>query len=284
MYHLFSRDVRTMRFLLLLGLLTLSSTTLAARLPVAVSVLPQKTFVEMLGKETLEVQVMVRKGFDPASYQPTPRQLAALARVRLYVLAGVPFEASWLPRFRTINQKMALLDMREGLDLIPLESGESDPHVWTDPRLVKQHASRLRDALVHLDPANRERYETGYRHLSSKLEKLDAELEARLAPLKGKAFLVYHPAWSYFARRYGLRQLSVEQEGKEPNARSLARLIDQARELGIRTLIVQPQHSGATAQVVARALNARMVEIDPLAEDYFTMMRRLAEVLLEEAS
>ncbi|HIE55941.1 MAG TPA: ABC transporter substrate-binding protein, partial [Chromatiaceae bacterium] len=85
-------------------------------------------------------------------------------------------------------------------------------------------------------------------------------------------------------RRYGLRQLSVEQEGKEPNARSLARLIDQARELGIRTLIVQPQHSGATAQVVARALNARMVEIDPLAEDYFTMMRRLAEVLLEEAS
>ncbi len=258
--------------------------TLWAKLPVAVSVLPQKTFVEAVGDGAVEVQVMVGKGYNPATWQPTPRQLARLAHARLYVRAGVPFEKSWLPRFRTANPSMEVLDMREGLDLIPLQSGESDPHVWTDPRLVKRHAARLRDTLVRLDPANRHSYERGYADLARRLDALDAELAEKLAPLKGRHFLVFHPAWSYFARRYGLQQLSVEQEGKEPNAWTLARLIDQARALGIHTVIVQPQHSNATAKVVARALQAKLVEVDPLAEDYFGTMRRLAEVLSEAAT
>lgn len=273
-----------MRILILLILLLDLQSALAGGLQVAVSVPPQKTFVEAVGNGAVEVQVMVRKGFNPATYQPTPKQLAELSRARLYVRAGVPFETSWLPRFRDLNPRMDVLDMREGLELIPWHSGDGDPHVWTDPLMVKQHAARLRDALSRLDPANRKRYQAGYQALARDLEQLDAELAEKLAPLRGRAFLVQHPAWSYFARRYGLRQLSVEQEGKEPSAWSLARLLDQARELGIHTVIVQPQHSDATARVVARALHARVVEIDPLAEDYFSSMRRLAEVLREAAS
>ncbi|RTZ74146.1 MAG: ABC transporter substrate-binding protein [Gammaproteobacteria bacterium] len=273
-----------MRLCLLLFALLLTPPALAAKLPVAVSVLPQKTFVEAVGDGAVEVQVMVDKGFNPTTWQPTPRQLTRLTRTRLYVRAGVPFEKSWMQRFRTVNPGMEVLDMREGLDLIPLESGAGDPHVWTDPRMVKQHAARLRETLIRLDPEHRQTYETGYRDFAGELDALDAELAKKLAPLKGKHFLVFHPAWSYFARRYGLKQLSVEHEGKEPNAWSLARLIDRARALGIRTIIVQPQHSNATAKVVARALKGKLVEVDPLSEDYFGTLRRLADVLREAAS
>jgi len=271
-------------YLLLLFLALLIPPVPAAKLPVAVSVLPQKTFVEAVGDGAVEVQVMVGKGFNPATWQPTPRQLSRLAGARLYVRAGVPFEKSWMQRFRTVNPAMEVLDMRKGLDLIPLPSGEDDPHVWTDPQLVKQHAARLRDTLIRLDPEHRQTYEKGYRDFARKLDELDAELATKLAPLRGKHFLVFHPAWSYFARRYGLKQLSVEHEGKEPNAWSLARLIDRAKALGIHTLIVQPQHSDATAKVVARALQADLVEVDPLSEDYFGTLRRLAEVLLDTPS
>lgn len=268
-----------MRIPLFLFLCLVLQAAADAGLPVAVSVLPQQTFVKAVGGDAVEVQVVVGKGFDPATWQPTPRQLQRLAKARLYVRAGLPFEKSWLPRFRRLNPGMEVLDMRDGLALIPQESGEADPHVWTDPRQVKIHAARLRDTLVRLDPAHEAQYEAGYAALARRLDELDAELARRLAPLKGRAFLVFHPAWSYFARRYGLKQLSVEHEGKEPAARSLARLIDEARKLGIRTVIVQPQHGSALAQVVARALDARVVEVDPLDEDYFAAMRRMAEVL-----
>jgi len=266
--------------LLLLLLSSLACRALAA-LPVAVSVLPQKTFVEAVGGEAVTVQVLVAKGYDPALYEPRPRQLARLSQAQLYVRAGVPFEAAWLPRFRQLNPRMRILDMREGLPLIPLAEGGGDPHVWTDPTLVKAHAARLRDALTALDPANGPRYAAGYQAFAERLDALDEALARRLAPLQGRAFLVFHPAWSYFARRYGLRQLAVEQEGKEPNARSLAALIDQARALNIRAVFVQPQHAGGTARVVAKALGAHLVSIDPLAEDYFATLRKMADLLVE---
>jgi zinc transport system substrate-binding protein len=273
-----------MRFTLLFLIALTATPVLAERLPVAVSVLPQKTFVEAIGDGAVEVMVMVGKGYNPALYQPSPRQLGRLARARLYVRAGVPFEKSWMSRFRTVNPGMEILDMREGLALIPLESGQGDPHVWTDPQLVKQHARRLRDTLIRLDPAHQQTYEAGYRDLVRRLDELDRKLARKLAPLKGKNFLVFHPAWSYFARRYGLKQLSVEHEGKEPNAWSLARLIDRAKSLDIHTIIIQPQHSNATARVIAKALEAQLVEVDPLDEDYFGTLHRLAEVLREAAS
>ncbi len=271
-----------MRAVLFLCLLLLSGVAAAEPLRVAVSVLPQKTFVEGVGGDAVQVQVVVGRGYDPALYQPTPRQLAQLARVQLYVRAGVPFERGWLGRFRQLNPRMEVLDMRQGLPLIPDESGQSDPHVWTDPRLMIHHVTLLRDALIALDPAHAETYRRGHRELTARLTTLDAELERQLAPVKGKSFLVFHPAWSYFARRYGLHQLSVEHEGKAPNARTLARLIDEARRLKIRTILVQPQHPARSARVVADAIGARVVEVDPLSEDYFGTLRRLAAVLTGE--
>jgi len=274
----------TMRFLTFFLLLLTSAAALSKPL-VFVSVLPQKAMVQALAGDALDVETMVGKGFNPATYQPSPRQIARLSRAAVYIRAGMPFEQSWLPRFRGANPSMTVLDMRQGLDLIPdHEHGqESDPHIWTDPRLMKQHARILADELAKRFPGLEDQLEAGYQALAGRLDDLDSELRERLAPLEGKSFLVYHPAWSYFARRYHLRQLAVEAHGKEPNSRSLATLIDRARKAGIHVIIVQPQHSSATAKVLARALDAKLVEVDPLDEDIFASLRRLAGVLTEES-
>ncbi|WP_456375429.1 metal ABC transporter solute-binding protein, Zn/Mn family [Thiolapillus sp.] len=274
-----------MRFLTFF-LFLLASGMLYGKPLIFVSVLPQKTIVEAIAGDALRVEAMVGKGFNPATYQPSPRQIARLSKAALYVRAGVPFEQSWLPRFRSANPSMRILDMRQGLNLIEdhAHGQESDPHIWTDPSLVKQHARVLTTELTKRFPDLQEQLQTGYQAFAGKLDALDSELEAGLAPLKGKTFLVYHPAWSYFARRYHLHQLAVEAHGKEPNSRSLAALIDQARRLGIHAIIVQPEHANTTAGVLARALNAELVEVDPLDEDIFASLRKLANVLRGKTS
>jgi len=271
-----------MRFLPFL-LLIFSLQALAAEKPlVVVSVLPQKTIVEGIAGDLLQTEVMVGKGFNPATYQPSPRQIARLSRAALYIRAGMPFEQSWLPRFIAVNPNMSILDLREGLKLLPGQghhAQDSDPHIWTDPELVKQHAQRLRERLGALFPQHKSRFDERYSRFAAKLDALDEELKTTLAPIRGQAFLVYHPAWSYFAHRYGLKQIAVEQEGKEPNPRSLARLIETAKKAHIHTILVQPQQSAATARVLAGAIGAKLVGMDPLQPDIFAALRRLAAAL-----
>lgn len=269
-----------MRFLPVL-LLLFSLQALAAEKPlVVVSVLPQKTIVEGIAGDFVHVEVMVGKGFNPATYQPSPRQIARLSRAVLYVRAGMPFEQSWLPRFVAVNPGMTILDMRQGLKLLPTHHGhDSDPHIWTDPELVRQHAQRLRDMLGKLFPDHLARFDESYRRFAARLDALDEELKTTLTAMRGKSFLVYHPAWSYFAHRYGLQQIAVEQEGKEPNPRSLARLIERAKQAHIHTILVQPQHSSATAQVLGDAIGASLVQMDPLDPDIFGALKKLAAVL-----
>ncbi|WP_456379895.1 metal ABC transporter solute-binding protein, Zn/Mn family [Thiolapillus sp.] len=276
-----------MHFLLVL-LLFFSAQTLAAEKPlVFVSVLPQIAIVKGIAGDFARVEAMVGKGFNPATYQPSPRQIARLSGAVLYVRAGMPFEQSWLPRFTTVNPSMMILDMRKGLELLPADghhAGEDDPHIWTDPLLVKRHAQYLRDTLSELYPAEKYRFEKNYRQLATRLDELDRELEAILAPVKGRSFLVYHPAWSYFAHRYGLQQIAVEQDGKEPHPRTLAQLIETARKAKIHTILVQPQHSSATAKVLADAIGAKLLEMDPLEPDFFSALHKLAEALARQAS
>ncbi|WP_456418421.1 metal ABC transporter solute-binding protein, Zn/Mn family [Thiolapillus sp.] len=269
-------------------LLFLSAQALAAEKPlVFVSVLPQTTIVKGIAGDLVQVEAIVGKGFNPATYQPSPRQIARLSDAVLYVRAGMPFEQSWLPRFLAVNPSMRVLDMRKGLKLLPAHghhAGEEDPHVWTDPLLVKRHAQYLRDTLSELYPAEKRRLERNYRQFATRLDELDRELKAMLTPVEGGSFLVYHPAWSYFAHRYGLRQIAVEQGGKEPNPRTLAQLIETARKAKIHTVLVQPQHSSATAKVLAEAIGANLLEMDPLAPDFFSALRKLAAALARQAS
>jgi zinc transport system substrate-binding protein len=261
-------------------------TAAADPISVVVSILPEKYFVERVGGSHTDVSVMVGPGQSPATYEPTPRQMAALAAARVYFRIGVPFELAWMDRIRVANPDMLVVDVAEGIKRRPVErigDGKTsdagrfpDPHVWTSPPLAKRMSTRIRDTLVKLDPLHTAEYERNYASLAADLDALDAEIRDRLSGLKHRTFMAFHPAWGYFADTYGLRQIPIESEGKEPGPRTLLHVIEEARRLGIKVIFVQPQFSRSSAEMVAREIGGRVVPIDPLAEDYIENMRKVA--------
>jgi zinc transport system substrate-binding protein len=261
----------------------------ASALKVFVSVAPQETFVKRLGGEWVSVQAMVQPGYSPATYDPAPRQIAALAQADLYIRIGVPFEAVWMDRIRAANPDMAVLDVREGLDRRPIEAhaggddhshaGPDDPHIWTSPPLVKAMSARIRDTLIRLAPEHRRSFEANYRAFAKELDELHQDLLGILAPHRGGRFMVFHPAWGYFADTYGLTQVPIEEGGKAPGPKALAALLEQARRQGIRVVFVQPQFARSAAEQVARALDGRVEVVDPLSPDYAENLRRVARMI-----
>jgi len=261
------------------------------RLAVFVSILPQKYFVERVGGTEVEVSVLVGPGHSPETYEPTPQQMVRLNGARLFFRIGAPFEEAWMDRIRRGNPTLAILDQREGIELRKMESaGEADhadhahtqgkdPHIWTSPPLVRHMAGQIRDALVAAAPDKQESFQHGYTALVAELDALDREIRERLRPLPERRFLVFHPAWGYFADAYGLQQISIEAEGKSPGPRTLAQLIDTTKASGIRLILVQNQFSDRSARAVAEAIGGRIEAVDPLAYDLPASLRRLAQLL-----
>ncbi len=277
-----------MKRILLLLLLALPATALAQPLTVAVSILPQKRFVEKLAGEEVRVLVMVGPGQSPATYEPTPKQMTALAGVELYFSTGLPFERIWLPRIQQACDGLQIVDPTRDIPRRVMTShhghdheGERDPHFWTNPRLVAHSLPALAEALAAANPASADLYRANADAFATELEALHQELAELLAPAEGRAFLVFHPSWGYFADAYGLRQLPIEIEGKTPGARSLAETIERARENGVKAIFVQRQFAGGAARAVADALDAELIPVDPLSEDYCDNLRLTARAFAE---
>jgi zinc transport system substrate-binding protein len=284
-------------------LLILGAPPVAADAPplrVFVSVLPQQTFAERVGGAHVQVQTLVPPGSSPESFTPTPRQVAALAEADLYLRIGMPFEEAWMERIRATNPRMAILDLREGLPLRRMEAhhhegghheqtheshqGEAlDPHLWTSPRLVQGMAAAIRDRLTALDPAHGAEYATNYQGFVAELQQLDTEIGELLHGVEGRSFLVFHPAWGYFADAYGLQQIAIEREGKEPGAKALAEVIASARTSGAKVIFMQPQSDPRLARQVAANIGGQVATIDPLAADYIPNLRRAAQAIAEAA-
>lgn len=280
----------------------------AEPLRVFVSVLPQKTIVEKIGGAHADVRSMVRPGYSPHTYHPTPRQIAALSETALYVRSGVPFEHAWMERIRSTNPHMQILDPLSGIELRKMEhrdhgndkvrvgqdheagkghEGKStegrDPHIWTSPPLVIQMAGNIRDKLTELDPAHEQDYARNHDAFVAELQALDQDIRTLLKDLPNRRFMVFHPAWGYFADTYGLVQVPIEKEGKEPGARALVALIGQAKREGVRIIFVQPQFNTQSSEQVARAIGGRVVPIDPLSPDYADNLRAVTRQIAEAA-
>jgi zinc transport system substrate-binding protein len=250
--------------------------------------------VERVGGDRVRTAVLVGAGQDPHTYDPTPRQMAEVARARIYFRVGIDFEDAWLGRLLGTNPGLRVVDQRQGIPLRTLDdhghpganghqdhhhAGQPDPHIWTSPALAKRMAAQIRDELAHLDPEGATAFAAGYARLTTDLDDLDARIRSLLAAAPGRRFMVFHPSWGYFADAYGLEQIAIEQGGKEPGARALARLVDRARAARIGVIFVEPQDSPAPAQAVARAVGATVVTVDALAEDYTENLRRVAAAL-----
>ena len=225
-----------------------------APMRIFVSILPEKYFVQRIGGERVAVSVMVGPGRSPATYEPTPRQLADLSQARLYFRIGVAFEDIWMNRIRAANPQMKIIEMERGItlrDIDPAGGGAAhtaegrgkDPHVWIDPRLVRIMAAHIRDALIESDPGHGAEYERRYQVFASDLDRLDQWIRELFQGLSSRSFMVFHPSWGYFADAYGLKQIPIESAGKEPGPRTLARVIDEGRRAHVKVIFVQQQFS-----------------------------------------
>ena len=251
----------------------------ADRIAVAVSVLPQKYIVEAIGGERIAVSVMVPPGASPEVYEPKPSQLRALAANRLYFSIGVPFETAWLPRFSGVSPTLRIVPMHRGLHQPESSHGpqgdhahgaDEDPHLWTSPPMVRLMAATIAQSLTAADPRHGPAYAANYTRFAKRINALDNQILGLFAdvPPARRRFLVAHPAWSHFANAYGLEQIAIETDGKEPGPRGLAATIAAARRSNLRTVFVQPEFSARTAAVISKALGARLVAITPLAADW----------------
>jgi zinc transport system substrate-binding protein len=247
-------------------------------LRVFVSIAPQKYFVERIGGDRVDVQVMLDPGHAPETWEPSPRKIAALQEARLYFLIGVPFEHIWQGALPTMSAGLEIVHCCEEIAGAGGGDGHGhrDPHLWVGPAHARHIAASIRAALQRADPANREDYRRNYDALIADLDALEQETRELLADRRTPYFIISHASLGYFAEAYGLIQMAPESGGRAAGPRELAGIIERARREGISTVFVQRQFDSAAARTLVRELGARSVEIDPLAEDYLASMRFIA--------
>jgi zinc transport system substrate-binding protein len=256
------------------------------KIGVVVSIAPQADFVEAVGGEKVIVTVMVPPGADPHTYEPTPSQMVGVSNANIYakVGSGVEFELAWMDKISQQNKKMLVVDCSKGIQMMEMEEhhgdeddGEhhqgEDPHIWLSPQNAKLMVWNICSGLIQVDPQNESYYTRNRDEYLAKLDALDKDIREGLSRVINRRFIVFHPAWGYFARDYNLEQISIEIGGKEPSAKDIADLIRKAKELGIKIIFAEPQFNPRSAETIAKEIGGRVVFIDPLAEDYISNMR-----------
>jgi len=254
-----------------------------ARLSVFVSILPQADFVTRIGGSSVDVAVLVGPGQSPATYEPTPKQMAALGRADVFFRVGTPFERGFIKKIENSYPDITIVDTRRGVPLRYFQRSAgnevADPHIWLDPKRVKIQAVTVCQALCSAAPEQSLSFVAHLQSFLDELDRLDRSIDEALSGFGGRSFYVFHPAFGYFADSYGMKQVAVEMEGKEPTPRQLAGFIDRAREEGISVIFVQPQFSEKEAQAIAQAIDGVVVTIDPLPRDYIKSMREMARAI-----
>lgn len=275
-----------------------------AVLTVTVSVLPQKYFVERIGGDLVRVNVMVEPGASPHSYEPKPDQMRALSDSAAYFSIGVEFEDVWLGRIAASNDNMLMVNTIANIQRVEMvahehededgedhhdEDGEAhdgeevelDPHVWTSPELVKTMSQTIYETLVEIDPAHEAAYSENLQLFVDDINALQTEITGSLAGLKSSKFMVFHPAWGYFAQEFGLEQISIEVGGQEPSAQELAGLIDQAKADNIKVVFAQPEFNTKSAEVIANEIGGKVLLISPLEPDWLANMQTVSLAFAE---
>lgn len=269
---------------------------------IVVTLLPQAEFAEKIGGDKVEVTVMVPPGANVHTYEPTPSQMIALAKAELYakVGSGIEFELAWMDKLVDQNKDMLVVDCSMGITLIEMsashehedEEGEHedesdhhqegmDPHIWMSPRNAMMMVENICDGLVQIDPTNKSYYESNRDAYLEELSQLDRDIKDGLTSITNRVFMVYHPAFGYFAHEYDLTMLPIEEEGKEPTAKGLTLLIDEAKEHDIKVIFAEPQFDPKSANVIADEIDGTVVLVDPLSKDYIVNIRSILNEMIK---
>jgi zinc transport system substrate-binding protein len=278
--------LKKLLFTLLFTTLTFASTN------VVVSIAPLQTFVEKIGGDKIETTVMVPEGSSPHTYEPKPSQMKEITQAQIYFAIEVEFEKVWLEKFKNQNKNLIVSDVardinkssitehHEDKDEAEHAHGTLDPHIWVDPINVKHIAQNIYTTLSQVDANNSEYYKKNLENYIKEIDALDSQIKEILKDVpKGATFMVFHPAWGYFAKRYQLTQLAVEVEGKAPKMKALIKLIKIAKKEKVHAIFTQPEFSDKSAQLIANNLGISVIKTSPLAKDWSKNLLNLAKAI-----
>jgi zinc transport system substrate-binding protein len=269
----------------------------AAPLRVGVSVLPLEGMVQEIGGEWVEARSLAREGDSCSVFEPRPSEISWLAGARIFFRTGVGYETVIMAKIESGFNRLILADLRDAVDLLPMVAhahdhaghghvcagcaahgaAETDPHIWLDPARLARMADFIAAQLAEVLPDQAQVFARRAAAFKERVNRVDARLEALLGPHAGKAFFIHHPALGYFADRYRLRQVAVDDSGQGGSARALHARIAEAREAGVRVIFIQPQESRRQAEIIAAAIGARLVEIDPMGADWEASLLHIGE-------
>lgn len=264
------------------------------KIGVVVTIVPQADFLENVGGDKVDIMVMVPPGADPHTYEPSPSQLVKVSEAEMYakVGSGVEFELTWMDKIIEQNKAMLVVDCSNSIQMMEMEeynldedSSEYhrgyDPHIWLSPKNAKLMVENICSGLIQVDPQDEAYYNRNRDEYLAKLDALDKYIQEGLSGLGNRRFVVFHPAWGYFAKDYNLEQVPIEIGGKEPSAKDIANLIQKAREQNIKVIFASPEFNPRSAEVIAKEIGGRVIFIDPLAEDYIDNMRVVLKELVQ---
>lgn len=261
---------------------------------ISVTIEPQRYFAEKIAGDLFQINCVTPAGQSPETYDPTPQQMVQISQSQAYFRIGeIGFEQAWMKNLQSQNPDMVVFDLSVGMELVKNEEeaheegeahhhhhhGSVDPHIWTSISGARVIAQNTYQAFIKLDPENQEVYRAGYQRLIEEIDSTEAEMKQLLQPLAGAAFIIYHPALTYFAREFGLKQLCIELDGKEPSPAQLKQLLETATQSGAKVVFVQQEFDRKNAELIAKETGCRLVTINPLSYNWHDEMIRLATIL-----
>lgn len=271
---------------LMISLLMTSCTSTPTKPVIVVSIAPERFFVQRIVGDAFEVNLLVPPGSNPELYDPTPRDIASVAHAQFYFYMGsLPFERVWLSAIEEQNPNIESVDVSKYLPELTFihthDDGHvhGDPHFWSSIEGAKAISRGVYEVLMERYPDLSEQFASNYQALLDEIEEVETRCATAFEGLARRSFVIYHPSLSYFAHEWDLEQLCIEQHGKEPSPAHLASLIDEARSKEVEVVFIQREFDVKNAEIVAKELNARIVEINPLDEDWVQEMHRLIDAL-----
>jgi len=254
---------------------------------IAVSIIPQEYLVKSIVDTLVDVHVMVPPGASPATWEATPSEMQSLSDALVYYRIGhIGFEKAWISDIEDINPGLRVVDLSMSLELRSMEYQHGDhkhsgvdPHTWMSPANMEIMARKIFEDMLILFPEHKDMLRKNYSELLGEIKQSDRYADKMLAEYSGKSFLIFHPSLGYFADAYGLNQMSIEFEGKEPSPSHMKAVIDQAKQAGINIIFVQKEFDVRNAEIIADEIGARIVMVDPLSPLWPKSMKQLVNSL-----
>lgn len=247
---------------------------------VTVTIEPLRYFAERIAGDWFEIRTMVPSGANPETYEPTAQQMVDLSESDMYVKVGsIGFERTWMKRLEANAPHAIVVDSSIGIDPAQSADGIVDPHTWMSATNAAIIARNICEALTNIDKRDSLYFKQNLAQLLDEITRVDEDVKLALARTKSRSFLIYHPILTYFARDYGLTQIPMEQEGREPSAAQLQQVITQARQQGARTFFVQKEFGEHNVAIVAKNAGTQTVPINPLGYDWSKEMQNIANAL-----